>query len=94
MYYTIIRNTRVVILFVGPDLSINIAYHQMVSSPDRQSGYTIGGHNDDRNKEIFKFSCSNTGTCQWTRVETKLGYGRQNFVAIKIPDDLANKFCT
>merc|ERR1711963_374774 len=56
---------------LGPDLPIKIAYHQMVSSPDKQSGYTIGGHDDDRNKDIFKFSCSNTGTCQWNRVDTK-----------------------
>ena len=67
----------------------------MVASPNNQALYTFGnGARLDNNKDIFKFSCSgNINSCQWTKSNLKLKYGRYGMVAFRIPDSLANKLC-
>ena len=69
----------------------------MVSSPDKKALYAIGG--DDGTKTyynaIFKFQCTgDIHTCRWTKSETTLRFGRDNFVAIPIPYSLADKLCS
>ena len=81
--------------------------HQMVASKDKKSVFAIGGQqvyqlgtnsftwsNDPR--EIYKFTCTGElSTCQWSKLDYELMWrnGRSNFVAIPIPDDLADKLC-
>ena len=76
----------------------------MVSSPDKKALYAIGGwvgitYNDGSDggsisNEIFKFHCTGgIDTCRWTKSETTLRFGRSDFVAIPIPNSLADKLC-
>ena len=66
--------------------------HEMVSSSDKKSVYLIGGISNKKN--IFKFSCTGAiNTCKWTKSKTALKDGRSNFVAIPIPNYLADKLC-
>ena len=70
---------------------------QMVSSPDKKALYAIGGANgyNDNTNDIYKFHCSGTiSTCKWTKSETTLRIGRSSFVAIPIPNVLADKLCS
>ena len=80
-------------MYLGPNLPVNMAEHEMVASPNNQVLYTFG--NDYRPREdIFKFSCSGSiNSCQWTKSNLKLKYGRHETVAFRIPDALANKLC-
>ena len=78
------------------DLPVHKRYFQMVSSPDKKALYAIGGRdgNGDNNNDIFKFHCpGDINTCRWTKSETTLSFGRRDFVAIPIPNSLAEKFC-
>ena len=64
----------------------------MVSSPERRALYAIGGHGSL--KEIYKSQCSGAiNTCKWTKSKTELKFGRESFVAISIPNSLADKLC-
>ena len=68
----------------------------MVETLDKTAVYAIGGYgvNAYNPKEIYKFSCSgDIKTCKWTKSKTVLKYGRWNFVAIPIPNSLADKLC-
>ena len=73
----------------------------MVSSPDKKVLYAIGGHVGSvglgagyYTNDIFKFHCTgDINTCRWTESETTLRYGRDEFVAIPIPNSLADKLC-
>ena len=67
----------------------------MVSSPDKKALYAIGGEDGSSwTNDIFKFYCSgNIDTCRWTKSETTLRFGRSDFVAIPIPNSLADKLC-
>ena len=80
-------------MYLGPNLPVEMGYHEMVASPNNQALYTFGngyGHQED----IYKFSCSgNINSCQWTKSNLKLKYGREECVAFRIPDSLANKLC-
>ena len=80
-------------MYLGPNLPVEMAYHEMVSSPNNQALYTFDngyGHQED----IHKFSCSGSiNSCQWTKSNLKLKYGREVSVAFRIPDSLANKLC-
>ena len=68
-------------------------YFQMVETLDKTALYAIGGSSSN-SKEIYKFSCSGAiNTCKWTKSNTALKYGRWNFVAIPIPNSLADKLC-
>ena len=68
-------------------------YFQMVETLDKTALYAIGGSGSN-NEEIYKFSCSGAiNTCKWTKSNTALKYGRWNFVAIPIPNSLADKLC-
>ena len=81
-------------MYLGPNLPVEMAYHEMVSSPNNQDLYTFGNTWDDNNQDIYKFSCSgNINSCQWTKSNLKLKYGRGRSVAFRIPDSLANKLC-
>ena len=67
----------------------------MVSSPDKKTLYVIGGGDGSgSDKNIYKSSCSGAiGTCQWKKSNTELKYGRYNFVAMSIPNALADQIC-
>ena len=70
---------------------------QMVSSPDKKALYAIGGNdgNHDNTNDIFKFHCTDDiNTCRWTKSETTLRFGREDFVAIPIPNSFADKLCS
>ena len=68
-------------------------YFQMVSSAGKKSLYAIGGAGSN-NKEIYKFSCTGSiNNCEWQKSSTALKYGRKSFVAIPIPNALADKLC-
>merc|ERR1711862_430863 len=61
----------------GPNLPVNMADHEMVSSSNNQDLYTFGNGYSGNKKDIFKFSCSgNINSCQWTKSNLKLKYGR------------------
>ena len=67
----------------------------MVSSPDKKALYAISGSDDnfDSTNDIFKFHCpGDINTCRWTESKTTLR-GRKDFVAISIPNSLAEKLC-
>ena len=81
-------------MYLGPNLPVGMAEHEMVASPNNQVLYTFGNYYGGNNKDIFKFSCSgNINSCQWTKTNLKLKYGREESVAFRIPDALANKLC-
>ena len=67
----------------------------MVSSQDKKALYAIGGYDGSRRtNDIYKFHCpGDINTCKWTKSETTLRFGRNDFVAIPIPDSLAEKLC-
>ena len=67
----------------------------MVSSPDKKALYAIGGYDNGVGKnDIYKFHCTGAiNTCRWTKSETTLRFGRRGFVAIPIPNSLADKLC-
>ena len=80
-------------IYLGPNLPVNMAEHEMVASPNNQVLYTFGNDYHPR-EDIYKFSCSgNINLCQWTKSNLKLKYGRKASVAFRIPDSLANKLC-
>ena len=68
----------------------------MVSSPDKKALYAIGGNDGSEQKDdIFKLHCpGDINTCRWTKSETSLRFGRYDFVAIPIPNSLADKLCS
>ena len=80
-----------------------MAYHQIISSPDRKYLYTIGNKfkhqlsSSGYDKNIYKFSCTGnpgiSSNCKWTEIPTKLKYGRNAATAFPIPDALAKKIC-
>ena len=80
-------------MYLGPNLLVEMGHHEMVASPNNQVLYTFGNeywHQED----IYKLSCSgNINSCQWTKSNLKLKYGREVSVAFRIPDSLANKLC-
>ena len=77
------------------DLPFSLSYFQMVASPDKKSLYAIGGHGEHRiRNEIYKFHCPGAiETCKWTKTDTTLRDKRREFVAIPIPQSLAEKLC-
>ena len=66
----------------------------MVSSPEKKALYAIGGDGNGGNKAIYKSQCSGgINTCIWTKSNAALKFGRSYFVAIPIPNSLADKLC-
>ena len=64
----------------------------MVSSPDKKTIYAIGGNADFN--DIYQSYCSGAiNTCKWIKSNTALKYGRNRFVAMYIPNALADKLC-
>ena len=90
------KDTYLPLIFIcisGDDLPVTKFYFQMVETLDKTAVYAIGGDGDNP-KDIYKFSCSGAiNTCKWTKSNTALKYGRWNFVAIPIPNSLADKLC-
>ena len=77
------------VFFQGVDLPSGLAHHEIVASKDNKYLYTIGSGAD-----IYKFACTNSITnCSWTKISTKLQYGRSHTVAMPIPNALASKLC-
>ena len=80
-------------MYLGPNLPAKMAYHKMVASPNNQVLYTFGNTFGNK-QDICKFLCSgNINSCQWTKSNLRLKYGREESVAFRIPDSLANKLC-
>ena len=93
MYASNDSNYKTIVFILGVDLPVNQAQHEIVASKDNKVLYTIGSsrysHTD---RDILKFSCTNSITnCSWTKIATKLQYGRYGTVAIPLPDSMANK---
>merc|ERR1712062_612424 len=75
-------------------LPVNFKSHEIVASKDNKVLYSIGNYYPSNNKDIFKFACINSITnCSWTKIPTKLQYGRDYSVAMTIPYTLAAKLC-
>ena len=81
----------------GDDFDFPVSKYdfQMVSSPDKKTLYAIGGIGPgSSNKDIYKSDCnSDIKSCKWIKSNTELKYGRDDFVAIPIPNSLADKLC-
>ena len=81
----------------GPDLPVSLTQHAMVPSPDGQGVLVIGGDvgNDNVQGSIYQLKCSSTSldSCYWITLEQKLKYAREAFVAMLIPDSLAQDLC-
>merc|ERR1712062_375941 len=80
----------------GEDLPVSKSGFQMVSSADKKALYTVGGDSGipSSANSIFKFHCpGDINTCRWTKSETTLRFGRDAFVAFRIPNSLAEKLC-
>ena len=78
------------VFILGVDLPVNHGYHEIVASKDNKYLYAIGNYNSPN--DIYRFTCTNSITnCSWTKIETKLQYGRRDTVAIPLPDSIANK---
>jgi hypothetical protein len=63
----------------------------MLPSPDGQGVIVIGGYSAGYQSSIYKLICDQL-KCQWSEMEQKLKFSRQDFVAMLIPDTLTN--CT
>ena len=76
-------------------LPVPMLDHQMVSSPDKKSVYTIGNEHSQYDKDIYRYSCptKDIRQCQWNKIETKLKYGRERLVAFGIPKSLSQRIC-
>ena len=73
----------------GPSLPQNISGQGMVSLGNRI--FSIGGTIDRKGipiNDIYQFECHNF-QCTWLKLSQSLQYGRFYFVAMLIPDDLA-----
>ena len=83
--------------YLGVDLPLGFDSHEIVASNDKKALFAIGNaviSTDWNSRDIYKFSCTNSIThCSWTKISTKLQYGRWNTVAMRIPNALANKLC-
>ena len=83
------------VFILGVHLPVNLAEHEIVASEDNKYLYTIGNDYSSNNKDIFKFTCTNSiKNCSWTKILTKLQYGRELTVAMPIPNALANTLCS
>ena len=74
-------------------IPVKLGYHEIVASHDNKVLYTIGNYLGP-NRDIYKFECTKSITnCSWTKIPTKLQFGRSALVAMLIPNGLANKLC-
>ena len=73
------------------DFPTAITDHKMVASTDNQFLYIIGNSRSN-SRDIYKFSCPESiDDWKWTKIETRLKYGRYYAVAMRIPTALASK---
>ena len=94
MYASNDSNYKTIVFILGVDLPVLIYGHEIVASKDNKVLYTIGNSYSSDDKDIYKFTCTNSITnCSWTKVPTQLQYGRYYSVAMTIPDTLADKLC-
>ena len=78
----------------GDDFDFPVSKYdfQMVSSPDKKTLYAIGGYGSS--KEIYKSQCNgDINSCKWIKSNTELKNGRGDFVAMSIPNSLADNLC-
>ena len=84
---------RLFSFYIGVDLPAKMERHEIVAINGNKVLYAIGNFHNP-NKDIYKFACTNSITnCSWTKITTKLQYGRDFSVAMTIPDTLAAKLC-
>ena len=73
---------------LGPDLPIPLSGHKIVNFDG--SVISIGGWNSNGPSDaLFKLVCS-TKECKWEKMAQKLKVARNAFVAMTIPDEMAN----
>ena len=94
MYASNDSNYKTIVFILGVNLPVGIENHEIVASKDNKVLYTIGNRYSSNNKDIYKFTCTNSITnCSWTKIPTQLQYGRSHTVAMTIPNSLAAKLC-
>ena len=77
------------IFILGPDLPIPLFAHQMVNF-DGSVVAIGGGKRSGHSDALFKLLCSTKGECEWKKMSQKLTVARDFFVAMTIPDEMAN----
>ena len=86
---------------LGVQLPVRMQRQEIVASKGNKFLYTIGNfyshldfYNNPLDKKIYKLECINSITnCSWTKISTKLQYGRHSTVAMSIPNALSDKLC-
>ena len=79
------KNINSHFLFAGKPLPKPLYSHAIVSLGG--DIIVIGGwDNDNRQSDLYKFSCSD-GECEWTTMDQKLLKPRSSMVAMVVPDD-------
>jgi hypothetical protein len=61
----------------------------LLPSPDGQGVIVIGGYSNEVQSSMYKLICDQLG-CKWSEMEQQLQIPRSYFVAMLIPDTLAN----
>ena len=75
-------------MFSGPKLAKPIKAAQMVVK--EHSTVLLGGDDGTSSlSDMYELTCE-FGTCYWTTMSQKLQEPRQDFVAMIIPDEMAN----
>ena len=80
-------------------MPISMHQHNMITTPDGKAVLVIGGDpypdsNTVKHDKIYELQCtSGLKTCKWITLEQKLKYARESFIAMFIPDSLANDLC-
>ena len=71
--------------------------HTMISNTNENGVLLIGGDDGTtRYKDIYLLECSNSvHDCKWKKLEQEMRYAREGFIAMRIPDHVANQItCT
>ncbi len=75
----------------GPDLPNALTGGKIVATVDGKSLIFIGGSdvNEKNTSEMLKLTCSSS-ICSWETMVQRLDFGRRNFVAMLVPENLVN----
>ena len=87
-----VRNKRALLfhflfLALGPALPKKLSGNSMLEI--QGDVFIFGGYSGSHNSAIYQLSCS-TGICSWATISQALKVGKDNAVAIPVPDS----FCT